>query len=180
MLSQEDARKILATPKMVVVNGELKGVYELDFTKGNEFRISLADSDSIDKSANYLLRIGISDKIRTKISLHTQENDTRFCLFRLDYNGARHQNPATINEFVPEKMIPYAGQMIGANHVHYHVQGYESGKWALPLEDDDFPVKNITKDNYSGDLKETLQALSEVIHLETKLVFIGRMLYDVD
>lgn len=179
MLTQEEAERILAVPKVIVDNkGKMVNSYVLDFAHANDFRIGLSESDSIGKDAEYLLRIRVSNKMRTKISLHTQDNGTHFCVFRLDLNGAPHTNPEVIHEDIPEKFKPFAGTTIGGNHVHYHVFGYPSASWALPVEADSFPVKNLTAENYSEELKRILQALSEVIHLESTITFTSRMMFD--
>ena len=73
MLTQEEAEKILATPKTIVESGKRVSSYILDFMKSNEFRIWMSPSDSIDNGAEYLLRIWVSNKMRVKISLHTQD-----------------------------------------------------------------------------------------------------------
>ena len=176
MLTQEEAEKILITPKIIVERGKKVSSYVLDFMESNDFRICLSPSDSIDNATEYLLRIRVSNKMRAKISLHTQDNDTHFCVFRLDFNGPPHSNPYALSEDVPEKFKPFAGKKIEGNHVHYHVYGYPSAAWALPIENDSFPVKALTEENFSGELRDILQSLSEVIHLESTITLTSRMM----
>lgn len=178
ILTLADCDKAIHAPKVVVDNGSPKSVYEIDLSKQNDFRISLSLSDSIDKSAKFLLRVRVSSKMRTKISLHTQENDMRFCIFRVDFNGSTHTNPSVINEYVPEELKPYAGGIIDSNHVHYHVQGYTSAAWAVPVSYDPFPVKDVTIDNFNKDFNDAIIAVSEFIHLETRIVVTGKFMYD--
>lgn len=178
MLTQEEAERMLATPKVIVESGQRLSSYVLDFAKGHDFRIWLSSSGNISLDKEFLLVIHTSEKMRVKVSLHTQENKTDMCIFRLDFNGATHKNPETVNAHVPERFKPFAGKRIGANHVHYHVEGYDTGVWALPVEVDAFPVKELTKDNFSKELKCVLDALSEVIHLESKIILTSRMMLD--
>lgn len=178
ILTQADCDKAIHAPKVVVDNGSPKSVYEIDLSKQNDFRILLSLSDSIDKSGNFLLRVRVSPKMRTKISLHTQENDMRFCLFRVDFNGSTHTNPSDVNEYVPDVFKPYAGEILGPNHVHYHVQGYPSAAWAVPVENDPFPVKDVSIDNFNKSFNDAIIAVSEFIHLETRIVVTGKFMYD--
>lgn len=180
MLTQLDAERMLAVPKYVVEKGKPCPTFNLDFVKNKRYRLALSPSDSIDKDAEYLLDIKISNKLRTKITLHTQENNTHFCLFRLDLNGQRHQNPCIITSNVPEKFKPFAGEMIGGSHVHYHVEGYDSSAWAIPVEYDEFPAKVLTIENYVKELRHILDALSDMINLQTKLTFESELMYGVD
>ena len=152
--------------------------YVLDFSKSRDFRIGLSSSDSINKDAEFLLRIRVSEKMRVKVSLHTQENETKTCILRLDFNGAPHTNPADVNEHVPDKFKPFAGEVLAGDHVHYHVQGYGSAAWALPMDADTFPVKRLTNGDFSKELRDILDALSEAIHLESKIILESMMLLD--
>lgn len=178
ILTQEDAERILSTPKVIVEKGKMLSSYVLDFAKSRDVRIWLSSSDNIDKDAEFLLRIRASEKMRVKISLHTQDNETQMCVFRLDFNGATHKNPEYINEYVPEKFKPFTGKILSGNHVHYHVCGYKSAAWALPIEVDTFPVKELTEDNFSQELKDILDALAVVINLESKITLTSRMMFD--
>ena len=178
MLTQEDAERLLSIPKIIVEKGKMLSSYVLDFSKSRDFRIGLSSSDSINKDAEFLLRIRVSEKMRVKASLHTQDNDTKMCIFRLDFNGAPHTNPDDVNEYVPDKFRLFAGQVLKGDHVHYHVQGYKSAAWALPIDADTFPVKKLTKDDFSKELRDILDALAEAIHLESKIILTSRMMLD--
>lgn len=180
MLTQVDADKILATPKFVIDKGKPCNTFHLDLVKNKKYRIYLTPADSIDCPKEYLLDIKISDKFRTKITLHTQENKSYFCVFRLDLNGSQHKNPDVITADVPKKFIPYAGKLIGGSHVHYHVEGYGSANWAIPVEFDDFPAKTLTQENYAKEFGNILNALSDVINLQTKLTFESELMYGMD
>ncbi len=112
--------------------------------------------------------------------MHTQENKSYFCAFRLDLNGPQHKNPDVITADVPEKFRPYAGKLIDGSHVHYHVEGYGSADWAIPVEFDDFPAKTLTQENYAKEFGNILNALSDVINLQTKLTFESELMYGMD
>lgn len=180
MLTQVDADKILATPKFVIDKGKPCNTFHLDLVKNKKYRIYLTPADSIDCPKEYLLDIKISDKFRTKITLHTQENKSYFCVFRLDLNGPQHKNPDVITADVPEKFRPYAGKLIDGSHEHYHVEGYGSADWAIPVEFDDFPAKTLTLENYAKEFGNILNALSDVINLQTKLTFESELMYGMD
>jgi len=67
-------------------------------------------------------------------------------LLRIDYGGG-HKNPETVIETVPEYLIPFAGKIFTYDepHIHLYVEGYKSHMdWAMPLQQNDFPVKSIT------------------------------------
>jgi len=180
MLTQSDAEKLLAIPKFVIDKGKPISTFNLDLAKSKRYRLYLTPTDSIDSSKEFLLDIKISDKFRTKITLHTQENKSHFCLFRLDLNGPRHQNPQIAPPAVPKKFRPYAAQLIAGSHVHYHVEGYESAAWAVPIEVDEFPAKTLTLENYAKELRSILEALSDLINLQTKLTFESELMYGLD
>lgn len=178
MLTQEKARQILSIPKVAVDRGKAIHSFTMDFSQSRDFRIWLSAADSIEKIPKYLLRIRVSEKLRTKISLHTQDNESRFCVLRLDFNGAPHKNPEETNANVPEKFIPFAGVVLSGNHVHYHVDGYPSAAWALPINEDPFPIKSLTEEDYSKELNNILNALADTIHLETKIILIDKMKFN--
>ncbi len=104
--------------------------------------------------------------------MHHQESDSNYCLVRVDFNGSPHTNPAEAIVSVPDKMRKYAGCILKGNHIHYHVEGYKSAAWALPVEDDDFAVKELGLSNYNADIMNILEELSRVINLETKITYV--------
>ena len=81
---------------------------------------------------------------------------------------------------VPAKFIPYAGKSIDGSHVHYHVEGYGTADWAIPVEFDDFPAKVLTKKNYTKEFGDILNALTDVINLQTKLTVESELMYGMD
>ena len=74
--------------------------------------------------------------------MHHQDDETKMGLFRVDYNSG-HNNPSELTDKVPQKFHPFVGKHFSINehHVHYHVEGYKSLAWALPIAEDSFPAK---------------------------------------
>ena len=110
-----------------------------------------------------------SKKKALKISLHHQDSSTQNGLLRVDFN-ARHQNPADIIPTVPEKFWPFAGLWLDdyKGHIHYVVDGYKPLVWAIPLEADDFPVKELTK---REDYINVLKAFFDKINLKSIITY---------
>lgn len=167
-LTYNDVKQLLDIPKVIINKDQRMSSFVIDFAKSNDYRLYMVTADAIDTKPQFMLRIWVSSKSRTKISLHTQDGETNCCLIRLDYNGAHHTNPQLGNETLPDIFKPYIGKVISPDHVHYHVEGYQSGAWAIPLDDDDFPVKHVTLDGYTRNVVDVLEHISKVIHLETK------------
>ncbi|WNY24387.1 hypothetical protein MmiHf6_17180 [Methanimicrococcus hongohii] len=49
-------------------------------------------------------------------------------------------------------------------HIHYAVNGYKPLAWAIPLDSDDFPVKELAE---RDDYIKTLKAFFDKINLKT-------------
>jgi hypothetical protein len=105
----------------------------------------------------FLLSIGLSAKESFRISLHFQEHNSTLGLVRVDYKS-RHQNPFTATDSLPELFTPYLGLMIEDPHIHFHVQGYKTLDWAIPLKDyEGFLTKSISSaDEFMEAVKEFL------------------------
>lgn len=170
-LSQQEADKLLAMPKKVIVRDKLCDMVTLDFNEGNDIRWNLSGRDEADNEYSFLLRIQRSSKVRIKLTLHHQESDSNYCLFRVDFNGSPHVNPAEAIVSVPDKMKRYVGCILKGNHIHYHVEGYKSAAWALPIEDDGFAVKELGFTDYNSNIIKILDDLSRVINLKTKITY---------
>ena len=170
-LSQTEADKLLMMPKKVVLKDKQVDIITLDFNKGNDIRWNLSGYDNMGNEYSFLLRIQKSSKIRIKVTLHHQESDSNFCLIRVDFNGSHHTNPSEVAASVPAKMKKYAGCILKENHIHYHVEGYKSAAWALPIDDDDFAIKELDFANYNATVIKILEELSKVINLETNITY---------
>lgn len=175
-LTYKDAIQLLETPKVIVNKEQRLSSVIIDFNSSHDYRLYMVAADAVETKPQFMLRIRVSSKSRTKISLHTQDGETNCCLIRLDYNGAPHTNPQLESETLPSIFRQYVGKVISPDHIHYHVEGYKSGAWAIPLDDDSFPVKHITLDGYTKNVAAALEHLSKVIHLETKIIYESTMI----
>lgn len=121
-----------------------------------------------DDDFSFLWEITQSAKNSIRISLHFQEDESKIGLFRVDYNSG-HRNPETANGTLPPKFIPYVGKWFSneENHVHYHVEGYKSLAWAVPIEDSEIPTKEITGNDTNVQLVSAIQEFAKIINLET-------------
>lgn len=122
--------------------------------------------------ADFLLEIQQSKKNSIRVSFHYQENDSKMGLLRVDYNSG-HKNPEEVSNLLPEKFHPYAGKYFSnsEHHIHYHVEGYKSLAWAIPLVADDFEIKELDPgQSFNSTLVEILQLFVKVINLETKII----------
>ncbi len=170
-MTVELAEYILGLDKYIVENGELAKVYLLDINFPMNFRLTLTTPDDIDQ--NLLIDIKESEKKSLKISLHHQDNSTQNGVLRVDYNG-RHLNPVDVIPSLPEIFRPFAGQWLDnyAGHIHYVVNGYKPLAWAIPLQIDKFPVKEL---NGREDFSKTLSAFFQKINLKTNVTFNHQM-----
>lgn len=164
-MNAELSEYLLDLDKYIVKDGEVLKTYSLDIQFPMNFQISLSTPDDIDQ--NLLVDIKESNKKSLKISLHHQDNGTQNGLLRIDYN-ARHLNPVDILPTLPEKFRPFAGQWLDdySGHIHYVINGYKPLVWAIPLENDDFPIKKL---NNREDYTNTLKAFFNRINLKTDI-----------
>lgn len=166
------AEYLIGLDKYVVQNGNLANSYLIDIQFPMNFRLTLSAPEDLDQ--NLLMDIKESEKKSLKISLHHQDNNTQNGLLRVDFN-ARHFNPVdVIDDTVPEKFKPFAGLWLDyyAGHIHYLVDGYRPLAWAIPLELDDFPVKEL---NGMEDYTRTLNAFFRKINLKTTITYNHQM-----
>lgn len=159
------AEYLIGLDKYVVQNGNTLENYILDIQNPMNFRLMLSAPDDLDQ--NLLIDIKESEKKSLKISLHHQDNSTQNGLLRVDYYS-RHLNPFDVLDTVPDKFKPFAGQWLDdyPGHIHYVVDGYKPLAWAIPLEFDDFPVKELKgREDYS----HTINAFFQRINLKTSI-----------
>lgn len=172
MLSNQQADLLLSIPKHIV-EGEAK----LDMKELNEpilwdERFTLIGEHEEDVYI-FIWELWQSSKNLLKLSLHHQDDETKTGILRIDFNG-RHINPAVLADFVPAKFRPFVGKHFSTNehHVHYHVDGYGPLAWALPITNDNFPLKTISRQN----IVEIIEEFGNTINLQTKLFFNRRLL----
>lgn len=164
MFTTQQARYLLQIPKKVVKNEVFKD--NISFTQPFPFtlRYSLLSSDEPDFL--FLYDITQSKKNHFKLTLYLMENETKIGLIRVDYNG-QHKNPETITDTVPQMFHSYAGKFFDyhEHHIHYYVEGYKTTlDWAIPLTDDDFPIKSIASNN---DVLDAFFSFNRIINLIT-------------
>lgn len=170
-MTVELADYLINLDKYIVQNGNLQDNFLLDINYPMSFRLMLSAADDLDQ--NLMIDVWESEKKALKISLHHQDDNTQYGILRVDYNS-RHLNPVDITAFVPEIFHPYAGLWLDdyAGHIHYVVDGYRPLAWAIPLDDDKFPIKEL---NGRDDYAKTLQAFFKKINLKTEITFNTQM-----
>jgi len=167
MFSNNDANYLLSLDKKVFHNDTLtdKLCLTQSFPFQHKFEL-IAPSDS---DYTFLYDINQSAKNQFKLTLYLLDSDTRIGLLRIDFNG-QHKNPEMITDKVHKFLHAYAGVFFDYNqpHIHYYVEGYKTTlDWAMPLSDDDFPVKQITK---PSDITEAFYAFNKKINLSTNFI----------
>ena len=166
-ISNEQAEYLLKLPKKIIGPEGLLESLTIDqqFSFYQRFEIISAKDDEF----TFLLEIKQSQKKSIRVSFHHQQNDTKTGLLRIDYNSG-HQNPEGISEFVPNKFHPYVGKSFSnkEHHIHYHVHGYKSLAWAIPLVDDDFQIKELNVGSqFNNALADIIKLFAKAINLET-------------
>lgn len=171
-MTVELAEYLMRLDKYVVQDGAVADTFLIDIQYPMSFRLILSAPDDLDQ--NLLIDIKESEKKSLKISLHHQDNSTQNGLLRVDFNS-RHMNPVGITPTLPEVFKPFAGKWLDgyAGHIHYVVDGYKPLAWAIPLELDDFPVKEL---NGREDYTRTLNAFFQKICLKTAITYNHQMI----
>lgn len=170
-MTNEQAEYLLNLPKKIVGENGLLNNLTIEQTFPFNLRYELISEE--DDEFTFLLEIRQSQKNTIRLNFHHQENDGKIGLLRVDYNSG-HKNPEGINEFLPDKFHPFVGKHFAnhEHHIHYHVQGYKTLAWALPLEVDDFKIKEISNnDDFNNTFVQIIKAFAETINIETKLEF---------
>lgn len=172
MITNQQAELLLALPKYIVESDtklETKTFDQPAFWNERFFLIGEHNGDAFE----FLWEIWQSQKNTIKMSLHHQDDETKMGLFRVDFNSG-HNNPAELTESVPSKFQPYVGKHFSINehHVHYHVEGYHSLAWAIPIASDDFQHKDLTENN----IVEIVEEFGKTINLQTTLLINRRLL----
>lgn len=168
-ITNEQAEYLLGIPKKVVVNDSLLNHYSIDQMFPLKLRLELVSP--VDDDYTFLWEINQSDKNRIRISFHHQENDSKTGLIRIDYNSG-HTNPEAISEFVPAKFHPYAGKHFDSHehHIHYHVQGYKTLSWAVPLKDDGFEIKELDDNpDLQLNIARIIQYFARIVNIQTEI-----------
>ena len=158
--------------KKIAIDNQL--LQEITINQKHLFRERYELLSEADEDVAFLWQITQNTKNTLGINLHVYDKDSNIGLLRVDYNGG-HVNPVIVNEYVPEKLSKYAGKWLKSSHIHYYVQGYKILSWAIPLEDDDFPVKSIDTNNFYETFADIIQAFAKRINVET-IIHINKLL----
>jgi hypothetical protein len=164
-ITNEQADYLLKLPKKIL-NKEGNLLPQITINQKYPFYERFELLSEKDDEFSFFWQIKQSSKNTLQISLHVQEDDSKTGLLRIDYNGG-HTNPQIINKYVPERFHMYAGKQLTESHVHYYVQGYQPLAWAIPLEKDDFAVKEISGNNFNTTLTEIIKLFAKTINIET-------------
>jgi hypothetical protein len=168
-MTNEQAQYLLDLPKKIVENNKVLNSITINqaFPFNKRFEL-IAESDD---EFTFLWEIKQSTKNTIRISLHYQENDSKTGLLRIDYNGG-HTNPEIVSDTVPEKFHPFVGKIFSndEHHVHYHVQGYKSLAWAIPLTVDGFEIKELIETDFNNRLASAIQLFAKTINIETGII----------
>lgn len=166
-MSNEQAEYLLSLPKRILGKEGLLDSIIIN----QEFPLNLRYELVSDKDAEFtfLMEVTQSKKNSIRLSFHLQENDSKIGLLRVDFNSG-HRNPEEINKSVPEKFHPFVGKYFSnkEHHIHYHVQGYKSLAWAIPLTVDSFEIKEINEDAAFNDtFASIIRSFAKTVNIDT-------------
>jgi len=170
-MNVELANYLIGLDKYIVESGELIENKNIQIESRVRLKFNLVAKE--DPEQVFLVDIKESDKRALKISIHHQDDSTQFGLLRVDYYS-RHKNPVEITDTVPEHFKPFAGIFLDEypGHIHYIVDGYTPLAWAIPLEFDDFQIKDIRNVN---DIASAIIEFLNKINLKTEMHFTAQM-----
>ena len=178
-LTIKQAERLLQTPKWVVSARGRDGVRLMKQPIPIRDGFSAVDFILVseDDQNEFRLSASCSEKRALKISIHHQVDPSHIGLLRVDYNGPPHTNPPSASDEVPERFRPHIGARFrpGQPHIHYHVPGYKTLAWAVPLTEDQFPIKSVEADEH---VPEAIRAFGAFIALKTDLIPQASDLFD--
>lgn len=159
MLTNEEAEYLLDLDKSL---SDPNQVVDLSNKKNRLDLLSHQDSEY-----NFRVEITSNQKIILKTSIHHLESNSFIGLLRIDFKGGHH-NPSTIKNTLPEYLKPYVDKWFKPNepHMHIFVEGYKPLVWAIPLEDTDFPTKDISD---TSDLNDLIVNFAKKINLNSQI-----------
>ncbi len=167
-ISNEQADYLIHLKKKIIENDNM--VDQLTINQAFPMHLRYELVSDVDKDFSFLWEITQSAKNSIRISLHFQEDESKIGLFRVDYNSG-HRNPDTALDSLPPKFEPYIGKCFSneESHVHYHVDGYKSLAWAIPIEISEMVIKQIPNNDINSKFVSAIQNFATIINLETVL-----------
>jgi len=165
MITSKQALYLIDLPKKIVEN-ELVVPSKL-IVQDVPFAVRINLLSEQDDEYSFLLEVSQSKRKSLKLTLHLQENEAHYGLVRIDFNG-RHKNPEIATENLPLEFVPFAAAWLDEfpGHIHYVVDGYKPLAWAIPLEKDPFPIKEIQT---FDDITNAFLAFCRRINIQTKI-----------
>lgn len=166
IISNEQAVALLQLKKKIILNDEVKDRISIQQTCPMNLRYDLVSDD--DDEFSFLWEISQSSKNNLRISLHFQEDESKIGLLRVDYNSGHH-NPEVARDDLPELFKPYIGKWFSneESHVHYHVDGYKSLAWAVPIEVANVQTKEIKDDGLNANFINAIMEFAQMVNIET-------------
>lgn len=167
MITTEQAQYLIGLPKHIIEGESVLDAKTIRPSEPYQERYYMISKE--DDEFSFFWKVEESSKKALKLTLHFQEEDAGIGLLRVDFNG-RHKNPEIANNYVPSEFHPFAGQWLDnyPGHIHFYIESYQPLQWALPLELDTFPVKQL---NLSQDIFTAAEAFAGRINLKTTLKF---------
>ena len=174
IISNEQAVALLQLKKKIILNDEVKDRISIQQTCPMNLRYDLVSDD--DDEFSFLWEISQSSKNNLRISLHFQEDESKIGLLRVDYNSGHH-NPEVARDDLPELFKPYIGKWFSneESHVHYHVDGYKSLAWAVPIEVTNVQTKEIEDGEMLTNFVNAIMEFAQMVNIET-VIMINRLL----
>ena len=165
-ISNEQADLLIHLKKKILLNDAVQDRITIQQTYPMNLRYELVSDD--DDEFSFLWEISQSSKNALRISLHFQEDDSKIGLFRVDYNSGHH-NPEVAKEDLPDFFKPYVGKWFSneESHVHYHVDGYRSLAWAVPIGVTNVQTKAITANDINSNFVNAIIGFAKMINIET-------------
>ena len=164
-MTNEQAEELIGLKKTIIQNGIEQESVTIEQTFPMNLRFELISKE--DDEYSFLWDITQSSKDSLRISLHFQDDDSKIGLFRVDYNGG-HQNPVVGNESLPVIFKPYIGKYLNESHVHYHVEGYKTLAWALPISETNVKIKEVDN-NRNQQIMDAILDFANLINIETNI-----------
>lgn len=175
MFSTELAEQLIRMEKKITLNNTLIDEYVWEQRSPIDIRLELSPTEASDYS--FLWVINQSAKNTIKFTLHVQEDESNTGLFRIDYNGSHH-NPESDNGQLPERFRPYIGhRFVNTTHAHYHIEGYKSLAWALPISEvPEMTVQTLDDDADKSKYVAAVYDFAKIINLSTRIIVNAQLL----